>query len=206
MTDKSNNIKAVIFDLGRVLVNIDNAFLLKELFKGLKVNSLQELGHKTMRDPAMVEFNTGRIDPQEFHRQMCEKYQLEPDFEIFKKLWCKIFYTMEGMEEVVNSLKGCVKIGLLSDTDPIHWGHIKATWPWISEIQNPTLSYEVGVMKPNAEIYLTAAQNVNTTPEHCLFVDDLEVNVEGARSIGMQAIRFENLPILSKYFEEIGLF
>lgn len=205
MTDKIHDIRAVIFDLGRVLVNIDNTLLLEKVFKGLCVNNLQELGRKTMCDPAMIEFNTGRIGPEEFHRRMHERYQLEPDFEMFKQLWCEIFYTMEGMESLVANLKNRLSIGLLSDTDPIHWGYIKTTWPWIGTIDKPTLSYEVGVMKPDAEIYLAGARNVRTDPRQCLFVDDLEVNVEGARAVGMQAILFENPTALSKQLKEIGL-
>ena len=136
---------------------------------------------------------------------MRERYQIEPDFEIFKQLWCKIFYTMEGMEELVSKLDSRVTIGLLSDTDPIHWEYIRTTWPWIGAIENPTLSYEVGTMKPNAGIYLAAARNVDTAPEHCLFIDDLEVNVEGARAVGMHAISFENPAGLLKRLVQIGL-
>jgi HAD superfamily hydrolase (TIGR01509 family) len=48
-------------------------------------------------------------------------------------------------------------------------------------------------MKPDAKIYLAAANNVKTPPEQCLFIDDLKVNVDGARAVGMQAIRFESV-------------
>ena len=205
MIDKPVDIQAVIFDLGRVLVNIDNTLLVKKLSKGLEAADLQELARKTMRDPAMVAFNTGRIGPEEFYWRMCETYRLEPDFETFKRLWCEIFYTMDGMEDLVSSLNSRLVIGLLSDTDPIHWEHIQTTWPWIGRIKKPTLSYEVGVMKPNAAIYLTAARNVATELAHCLFIDDLEANVEGARAVGMQAIRFEDPATLLKDLDGIDL-
>jgi FMN phosphatase YigB (HAD superfamily) len=60
-------------------------------------------------------------------------------------------------------------------------------------------------MKPNAEIYLAAAKNVNTPPEHCLFIDDLQINVEGARAAGMQATRFENIDALARELKKMGL-
>ena len=162
MNHQRNDIQAVIFDMGRVLVDIDNRLLVDKLFKGFSTDDIQELGRRTMSDPAMIEFNTGRIEAKEFHRRMSQSYGLEPDFETFKTLWCEIFMTMDGMESMIRCLSKQVTVGVLSDTDPIHWRHITVTWPWIGAIANPTLSYEVGVMKPNPKIYLTASSNIQT--------------------------------------------
>lgn len=200
-----NDIQAIIFDMGRVLVNIDNTLLVEKLFKGLDASDLQELGRKTMADPTMVEFNCGRMDPETFHAQMCDTYQVEADFETFKRLWCEIFYTMDGMEELVGRISNQTRVGLLSDTDAIHWQYIRTTWPWIGAIEKPTLSYQLGVMKPDAAIFLAAAKNVDTPPEHCLFIDDLQSNVEGARAVGLQAICFEDVHSLESVLEALGL-
>ena len=201
----NKNIQAIIFDLGRVLVAIDNDYLVEHLFKGFDTNDLQKLGQKTMSDPAMVRFNSGQMTPEEFHRRMCENYSLTLDFETFCATWCGIFYTMEGMDQLVTRLKKRVSIGLLSDTDPLHWNFIKTTFPWIGNIKNPTLSYEVGVMKPNPKIYQTAAANVTTPPENCLYIDDLQANVDAAKSIGMTAARFENPDQLKQVLSDLNL-
>ena len=50
------------------------------------------------------------------------------------------------------------------------------------------LSGEVGVRKPDPEIYLLAAERIGLAPEKCVFVDDIPVNVEGARALGMAGI------------------
>jgi FMN phosphatase YigB (HAD superfamily) len=203
VTDNPKTIQAIIFDMGRVLVDIDNALLVEKLFTGLNASDPQELGRKTMADPAMVAFNTGQMDPEAFHARMCDTYQLELDFETFKRLWCEIFFTMDGMEKLVGRISNKTRVGLLSDTDPIHWTYIRTTWPWIDAIKKPTLSYQVGVMKPNPAIYRAAAEHVNTDPQHCLFIDDLEANVEGARAAGMQAIRFESVARLKQQLRNI---
>ena len=203
MSDLFRDIHAVIFDMGRVLVDIDNRLLVEKLFKGLDANNLQELGRRTMSDPAMVKFNTGRMGAEEFHRRMCETYQLDLNFEAFKKLWCEIFCTMNGMETLVGRVSTSLKVGLLSDTDPVHWNFIRNRWPWIGSIANPTLSYEVSVMKPDAAIYLAAAQNVGVGAEHCLFVDDLQANIDGAAAVGMQGIRFESVSRLEQQLKNL---
>jgi glucose-1-phosphatase len=186
-------IEAIIFDLGRVLVAIDDTLLVERLFKGLDTGDIQELARRTMSDPAMVEFNTGRIDPETFYDRMKQTYHWDIDFDTFKQLWCRIFYPMEGMEQLVTQLRGRSRLGLLSDTDPLHWNHIITTWPWIQVFEKPTLSYQLGVMKPNPSIYKTASINVNTPPQKCLYIDDLQDNVNGALEAGMQAVLFENI-------------
>ena len=60
-------------------------------------------------------------------------------------------------------------------------------------------------MKPNAGVYLAAAQNVQTPPQHCLFIDDLQANVEGARAVGMHAIRFENVEALVRDLKDLDV-
>lgn len=205
MRHPNKQIEAVIFDLGRVLVAIDNTLLVERIFKGLNTSCLQELGRRTMSDPAMVEFNSGRMSPEDFYHAMCRTYDLDLEFGQFTSLWCAIFYAMDGMEALVAQIRPHIRIGLLSDTDPLHWNHIKTTWPWIGAIQNPTLSYETGVMKPAPAIYLRAAENVQTPPEHCLYIDDLEANVQGARAVGMAAERFENTESLKRLFQTLEL-
>ena len=184
-------IEAIIFDLGRVLVAIDNTLLVEKLFKGFDKSDPQFV-YKTMKNKPMIEFNSGRMIPEKFHRQICALFNLTMDYEAFITLWCSIFSPMDGMEQLVRRLQHNVRLGLLSDTDLVHWAYVKKTWPWLEVFEKPTLSFEVGVMKPDARIFLTAAQNVDTPPENCLYVDDLQDNVEGARAIGMTAILFEN--------------
>jgi HAD superfamily hydrolase (TIGR01509 family) len=53
------------------------------------------------------------------------------------------------------------------------------------------ISAEVGVMKPKAQIYLLALEQLGVSPNEALFVDDFIENVEGARAVGMSAIHFK---------------
>lgn len=201
----TNNIEAVIFDLGRVLVAIDDTLLAERLFHGLDTKDSRQLARQTMSDPVMIEFNTGRISPEKFYEKMRQTYHWDFDVDTFGSLWCSIFYPMEGMEHLVKQLRGRVKLGLLSDTDPLHWNYIIRTWPWLEIFEKPALSYQLGVMKPDPAIYLAAAENVDAPPENCLYIDDLEENVKGACAVGMSAVRFENIPQLKKFFKHFKI-
>ena len=69
---------------------------------------------RTMQSSHMIDLCSGRIDLKGFHRQMSETYQSDLSFDTFKELWCSIFYTMDGAEELTKELNGTVKLGLLS--------------------------------------------------------------------------------------------
>lgn len=53
-------------------------------------------------------------------------------------------------------------------------------------------SGEVGVMKPDAEIYLHAARILGVDPSQCIMVDDRESQCAGARAVGMQSVQYES--------------
>lgn len=54
------------------------------------------------------------------------------------------------------------------------------------------ISAEVGMHKPQPEIYRLAAERLKVAPKECIFVDDLKENCEGAEAVGMTAVRFRN--------------
>ncbi len=161
-------IEAVIFDLGRVIVDIDIRRLLSAVSVGLSTDDVEGAIARSLRDEVMRDFNTGRIGPGEFHEAMVGRHGLDMGFDEFKDLWCGIFSPIAGMEEMIRQLNGAYRLGLLSDTDPLHWAYLHSTYPVLNLFERPTLSFEVGVVKPNPAIFLAAAKNVDTPVERCL--------------------------------------
>jgi putative hydrolase of the HAD superfamily len=68
-----------------------------------------------------------------------------------------------------------------------------------------TLSFEVGAVKPEPEIYLRCLSALGVSPEEALFVDDRAVNIEGARALGMHAVLFEGEDALAAEVAGLGL-
>lgn len=180
----------MIFDLGRVIVDIDIRRLLSVASMASDADDVKGAVSRALRDEVMRDFNRGRIGPVEFHAAMTGRHGLDMGFDEFCELWCGIFSPMAGMEELLRQLSGKVKLGLLSDTDPLHWGYLRRTYPVLEVFDRPTLSYEVGVTKPDKEIFLAAAENVGAQCGECLFIDDMEANVAGAVAVGMEGIVF----------------
>lgn len=194
----SQQIKAVIFDLGRVIVDIHIARLSDHLGAILTGDNPVQIISRMMSDPMVVQYDTGRITTEQFHEGLCRRFGLTVPYDRFCRLWCDIFTPMPGMEDLLQSLHRRLPLGLLSDTDSLHWQYLRNHYPILSIFPRPVLSFEVGTMKPDPMIFHRAAESVQTPPANCLYIDDLPANVEGARRIGMDTIVFHGADSLRK--------
>lgn len=183
-------ISAVIFDLGRVLVDWDITQSIWDLIRE-EVGPTGDPGPRRRKwERLYAELATGRLTPEEFYKKLKDQVAMQVDYDQFVKSWCEIFFPMQGMEELFAEVEKRVAVGLLSDTDPIHWDYLLPLYPFLKRIKNPTLSFEIGHMKPAPEAYLAAARDVGFPPERCFFTDDKPENIEGARQVGMDAELF----------------
>ena len=180
-------VRAVIFDLGRVLVDLDVQGGLWAEVAG--VCSHRVAGRELLED-LQWRWCTGRLTPEAFHAEVCALHDLRIDRDEFFRRWCEGFSPMPAMEPLLREVAARVPVGLLSDTDCVHWPYLRGRFPFLSLFARPTLSFEVGHMKPAPEIYRAAAANVGVEPAGCFFVDDLPRNVAGARAAGMDAAQF----------------
>jgi glucose-1-phosphatase len=193
---RMSKIEAVIFDLGRVLVSVDITRGIFGLFGHSLANGTEAAVAEMMREPAYAAYNAGNLSPELFYQTMKKKFSLEVDFAEFARQWCDVFDPMEGMDELVTQLHGRVRLGLLSDTDPLHWDYIQKRFAFVSLIDRPTLSFETGFRKPTKEAYLAAVRNVGVEAQRCLYVDDLMENVRGAVNAGLEAVQFTGVDAL----------
>lgn len=196
---KNNEIKAMIFDLGNVLIKVDFERMLINKVKEHIGTTTHEVMERAYNDDLFKQFCIGKIDSLLFHKKLSARFKLNMSYEKFKEKWCDIFEPIEGMPELLSQLGKNYAIGLLSDTDPIHWHYILKKYSFLRSIKKPTLSFEAGYMKPSPELYRIAAENINCDIKECLFIDDRLVNVEGAKAIGMRAIQFLSLSQLKNF-------
>ncbi len=196
---------AIIFDLGRVLVDLDLSRGIFQKLADQQGEPLDELLPKLLADPLYSDFSTGRMGAADFHHRICERFEMNMSYPEFVDAWCEVLVPMPGMDALLCEVADRWPVGLLSDTDPIHWNDQLERHPWLARIPKPTLSYEIGLLKPDPGCYAAAAHDVGQPAQRCLFIDDLERNVEGARRAGMRAVRFEGRAALRERLSGMGL-
>lgn len=200
-------IKAIIFDLGRVLVDVRFDRQTAKFF-GVNTDKPEDAASildKAFQNELFRKLNKGEISSFQFYQAFIKDFNLKIDYDTFVKFWCDVFAPIPGMEDLFWQVKRKYPVGLLSDTDELHWNYCREQFPFLKSIEKPTLSFEIGALKPEAKCYLKAAENVGFEVDECLFIDDREVNVQGAQKVGMQAILFNGPEKLKEDFKKFGI-
>jgi FMN phosphatase YigB (HAD superfamily) len=185
-------IKAVIFDLGRVIVPFDfqRGYAGIEAFSGIPAAQVRQ---QIITTGLVPQFERGEIEPHEFVRRIATHLNLEISYEQFSEIWCSIF-TRETLvpEELLAGLRDRYRLLLLSNTNAIHFEMVREHYPLLRHFDSLILSYEVGAMKPSPLIYQRAIEKAGCLAEECFFTDDIAEYVEGARREGIDAVQFQS--------------
>jgi FMN phosphatase YigB (HAD superfamily) len=185
-------IKAIIFDLGRVIVPFDfrRGYTRLERLCGIPATDIP----KRIAETDLVRrFECGTIAPHDFVAEFASHLNLKISHGEFCEIWNSIFLPDTLIPETL--LRGLAehhRLVLLSNTNRIHFAGIRANYPLLRHFHEFVLSYEVGVMKPGPAIYRKAVAAAGCLPEECFFTDDIPEYVEGARRQGIDAVEFQS--------------
>jgi putative hydrolase of the HAD superfamily len=199
-----NGIDAVVFDLGNVLVRVDEALGAGRL-AARTGKTREEVERYFYGTPHAAEFGMGKMTRQVFYRTVAQDLGFDGPYEEFARIWAEVFTPIPPMIALAEGLKGRVPRVLLSNTNVIHIEHILETFPFVSEFDDQILSHEVGLLKPDEAIYRLALKRCGLTAEHTVFIDDLVANVEGARRVGMQAIHHQTPEQTRQELTKLGI-
>ncbi len=200
------SVRAVIFDLGRVLVDVVITDEFRERLGWQDAWSSNPGPRRGVFERLYVDFSTGRIDAREFHRRLCQRAEVDIGYAELIELWCSLIRPLAGAEAIFERVAEKLPVGLLSDTDPVHWQFVLEHHPFLRRIENPTLSFRIGFLKPDPRAYLAAARDAGLAPAECLFIDDKPQNVAGAAAVGMPALMFEGAEKLKGQLSALELF
>jgi FMN phosphatase YigB (HAD superfamily) len=182
--------KCLISDLGGVLLFFDNSLFFDRLAERCPFSAEEIRGMVVHTEKLLADFDTNRVSASEFHRKAVGILRADLGQEDFFKFYNDVFWPNPPVLELYARLASEFRLILLSNTDVERFGFIRRTFPEIFIFDDYVLSYEVGVSKPRAEIYLETLKRAELRPEDCVFVDDLEKNTAGAESLGIASILY----------------
>jgi len=184
------NIKAIIFDLGGVILNIDYDLTIKE-FEKIGVQNSTSYYSKSEQKKLFDDLETGKISEKEFIKTVKLKTKNARDDQI-KHAWNKMLLNLP-LERLlfVKSIMCKYQTFLLSNTNSIHISYFKnslAKTEWIlfkSCFNKIYFSYKIGMRKPSIKIFEYVLKENHLQPENVLFVDDSIQHVNAAKTIGI---------------------
>jgi putative hydrolase of the HAD superfamily len=197
--------RAIIFDIGRVLVRIDLHAALGGL--GAKATlSPEEMWAALEKHPSWRDWQEGRISPGDFYRSVKQRFGLTFSFEQFVAAWNRVLDPQPILgPEFLGPLAKKYRLCLLSNTDPLHVAHMEASYDFMRFFPRRIYSCAVGASKPNPLIYRRALEACKVGSREAIYIDDIREFAEAAGRLGLKGIIFQSAPQLSEELRALGV-
>jgi glucose-1-phosphatase len=187
-------LRAVIFDIGRVLVKLDVSRAIAGLSQGIPLGP-EELWSAIQTDPRWNDWQEGRIAPHDWHLHIMKRLGSPLNFNEFRDAWNRSLDPQPiQSEDLFATLARNKKLALLSNTDPIHVAHLEATYDFFQFFPASVRIYSCSVKasKPSPVIFQAVLKALKAKAPEAVFIDDILEYVEAARSLGLRGIHYKN--------------
>lgn len=178
-------VEVVLFDLGGVLIELGG---MSDMAVFADEPSEDEIWRRWLSCPWVRRFERGQCDPDVFAQGMVESWAMPVAPTAFLEAfiaWPKGM--LPGSHEVVRGTAEHARVACLSNTNTLH---VERQWEefGIYELFDGIfLSNEMGMVKPDREAFEHVVARLGVLPEQVLFLDDNQINVDGARAAGLLA-------------------
>lgn len=198
-------IKNIIFDIGQVLA----AFRWKEYIKafGFTEEMNERLAKATVLSPYWNEVDRG-VKTQEEIIELCTSIDpaIESEIRLFFKDPTNMVIEFDYSKDWIVSLKKMgYHIYILSNYGEYQFAHVKNVFQFLKYVDGAVISYEVKCIKPEPKIYQTLLDRYQLKGEECVFIDDLNNNLIGAKAFGIETILFQNQEQAMRDLQKLGI-
>lgn len=193
------DIRAVLFDFGGVILSSPiDGFRAYERSAGLPAGFLQRLNTTDPDRNAWACMERGELDEATFYARLEAEALAQGHAIDARAVLARIAGDLHPeMVEVVRTLRATYRVACLTNNMPLGLGAAMASTPEraarIAEVlglfAHVVESCQIGARKPEPRFYARACEIVGVAPEHCVFLDDLGINLKPARAMGMITIK-----------------
>ena len=202
-----NNIDTLIFDFGGVIINLDYSKPVDE-FKKLGISESKKLYSKEEQTSLFDSLECGQISDENFLNEIRKKSNTN-DLELIKKAWNSILLNIpEERVHLLKKLSSKYKIFLLSNTNSIHLKEIISSYgekKWknfISIFDEVYFSNQIGMRKPNEDIFFYLIKKNKLDVSKTLFIDDSPQHIKTAKKIGFKTYHLTDKEDITSLFLE----
>ena len=183
-------IKAIIFDLGGVLFTNGTKKFVNSISKrhGIEREKVEEI----MNGDLGTLYREAKITRDEFWERALNELNINESVDKLEQEWIDGYELIEGTKTLIQELSKKYKIYFLSDNVKERVSKINERYNFMDWFEDGVFSHEVGVRKPNPEIYKITLSKINTKPEEAVFIDDKPEMLAPAQETGMLTFLFES--------------
>jgi putative hydrolase of the HAD superfamily len=182
------NSPAVVFDLGKVLVEFDYGRSARDLAARSRVTPAEIrnlIDHSTL----LFRYETGLMTREDFFQTVRAEIGFDGTIDDFGQIFADIFDPIPPMIDLQATLrKRGIPTFIFSNTNDLAVGHIRKKFPFFSNFDGYILSYEHGAMKPTAKLYEVVERETGRRGGDIIYLDDRAENVAAGLARGWQAI------------------
>ena len=197
-------LRAIIFDIGRVLIRMDVARAMSGFADGASL-SPEEVWSALQNDPRWKDWQEGRISPRDWHLHVSRRLGSKLSFEQFVEVWNRALDPKPIHEQAfLEKLAKKYRLALLSNTDPLHVAHMEKTYGFFALFPTRIYSCAVGASKPAPIIYKEALKTCKVKAQEAVYVDDVPAYAQAAGQLGMHGIVFQSPEQLQSDLRNLG--
>ena len=191
-----------IFDMGNVIIDIDFKRVLG-VWSHLSGTPLATLTERFKMGEVFQQHERGEISDEQFAADLCNEMGIALSFEQFSAGWHAVFVGLRP--EVITLFQKLREEGhrvvVLSNTNRLHLDFWPQHYPEIEANTDAMyLSQNLGMRKPEPEIFQHVLEKEGFTADQAVFFDDVAENIEAARNAGIEAVWVEDNQTVPKYF------
>jgi FMN phosphatase YigB (HAD superfamily) len=181
-------ISAVCFDLGKVLIDFNWTQVLARLAQKSPL-APDEIWQRISGDNEVLGYERGAITTAKFFAHLKKRIDYKGPARELRDAFTDIFTPLTENIALAALLAPHYPLAIISNTNDAHITHAESAYSFFTLFTARIYSHQVGVMKPNREIYEHARTALGSPdPVEMLFIDDLEPNIVGAVQLGWQTI------------------
>ena len=197
--------RAIIFDLGNVLIHFDARRAARRFAVEARVRE-EEVWKHFFTSPVEKAYTRGEITTREFYRHAKSAFDSTIDFATFSELWNDIFWENRGIRLILKKLSRRYPLYLISNTNALHFNHVRRRFPQIfRRFKRMFPSHLMGHRKPDPKIFWKVLRTIRLRPGETIFIDDMPNFVEAAKKIGMKGIRFRSNEQLKRELQKLNI-
>jgi glucose-1-phosphatase len=189
---KDRVIRVVLFDIGGVLVETSGVGTMLDWME--QRLSGEELWKMWLTSPAVRAFETGKMPADEFADHVIAEFGLPVCQEEFLRemaTWSRTFFP--GAMDLVDRIPSRYVRATLSNSNPLQWPHLMQNDRFVKAFKHHFASHLIGKIKPDEAVFRHVVDALRCHPHEVLFLDDNELNVVGAKALGMNAMRVKGI-------------